>query len=125
MNLVPTSRRLLLAFALFLLAFPWSFLLAQGFQQLLGDGAGRCWAALARALAWLAIPIALWFAYRYLTAAHCALFMIPVGLVAVSFLIPVPLWLLPNRAGMGLARAVSHAGAAAWLLACHLPFVHG
>jgi hypothetical protein len=51
--------------------------------------------------------------------------VVPAGFVAASFLVPLPLWLLPNRRGMASARAVCHAGALAWLLGCHLPFVHG
>jgi hypothetical protein len=125
LSLVPNGRRLLLALALFALILPWAFLLARGRQQLLGDGLVRRGGALLRGLTWLAMPLALWLGYHFLTVGRCALFVIPVTLLAVGFLVPLPLWLLRDRKGMTLARAISHAGATAWLPACHLPFVQG
>jgi hypothetical protein len=125
LNLLPNLRRALVGLVLFPLMLPWCLLLASGYRQLLGHDSQRDWVTLVRGLAWLILPLTLWFSYRYLAVAHCVLFLIPVALLAVGFVLPLPLWFLPERRGMAVARAVCHAGATAWLLACHLPFVHG
>jgi hypothetical protein len=124
MDLWPTRRRVLLGLALLPALVPLSLALAVGFQRLTGGGTAR-WGRLARGLVWLALPLVLWAGHMSFAVANWPLFTVPVLLLAFSFVVPLPLWLLPNTRGMALARAVSHAGAAAWLLACHLPFVHG
>jgi len=125
LGLLPTGRRSLLAVVLLpLLAIP-CLTLADGIQSMLGEDANRCSGPLLRGALWSAIPIVLWYASRWLSFEANPLFIVPVGLLAASFVVPLPLWLLPTRRGMLLARGLCHAGAAAWLLACHLPFVHG
>jgi hypothetical protein len=125
MDLVPSRPRFQLALLLGPLLFPWSLGLAVGLPRLVsGPGEGKR-PRLAQGLVWLGVALVLWGGFVFFTADHWPLFAVPVGFLAASFLVPLPLWLAPNRQGMAVARAVSHAGAAAWLLACHLPFVRG
>lgn len=113
----PVGRRLGLAVVLFAGLLPGAALLATGFARVTG-GTG------VRVTAWLLIPVVSWFACRYLAVPAIPLFLVPVAMVAASFVVSLPLWLLPDRPGMAVSRAICHAGAAAWLMACHLPFVH-
>ena len=123
-SLVPPPRRLLLALVLLALLLPWSLALAHGLQRLLGRGAAPRWNLLARGLAWLGVALTLWFGHQFLATGRWPLFIVPLGFLAASFVPSLPLWLLADRPGLSLARGVCHAGAAAWLLACHVPFVH-
>jgi pimeloyl-ACP methyl ester carboxylesterase len=117
-DLIPSPpRRLLLGIILFSLLFPSSLGLAFGLLRL----AGRL--RFAPALLWLALPLSLWASQMLLASRRWPLFAIPVALLAAGFLISSPLWLVPPRRGLSLARAVTHAAATAWLLACHVPFV--
>jgi hypothetical protein len=124
MDLVPTWPRLQLALMLGLLLFPGCLGLAAGLPRLVGGSGEWKRTQLAQGLVWVGIALALWGGFVCFTADHWPLFFIPAGFLSASFLVPLPLWLAPNRQGMTVARALSHAGAAAWLLACHLPFVH-
>jgi dienelactone hydrolase len=121
-DLVPTPRRLQLVAILIPILVPVGLLLALGFQRL-GGHRRPDQLALAQGLAWLAVPAALWLGYILFADARHPLFAVPVWFTATSFIVPFPLWLLPNRPGMTWARGIAHAGAAAWLLGCHLPFV--
>lgn len=121
-ELVPTPRRLLLALALWPLLMPGCLGLAAGLRRLAEARGSHRWAL---GLIWLAVPAALATGYVVLTAGWQPLFMVPVALLGVSFLPALPLWLLSDRPGVTLARSLCHAGATAWLLGCHLPFVHG
>jgi hypothetical protein len=125
LSLLPTPRRALLGLALLPLLVPGCLALAGGMEALLGETERRWQGGLRRGLVWCAIPVVLWYAHRWVSFGAHPLFIVPITLVGLSFALPLPLWLLPNRTGMTLARALSHAGSAAWLLACHLPFVHG
>ncbi len=124
-ELVPTQRRLLLALALWPLLLPGCLGLAVGLRRLTGAGGAKVWPRWAVGLIWLAVPAALATGYVVLTAGWQPLFIVPVALLSVSFLPSLPLWLLADRPGLSLARSLCHAGATAWLLGCHLPFVHG
>jgi hypothetical protein len=113
------------ALILWPLLFPWSLALTIGLPRLVGGHGDWMRTRLAQALAWLGVALALWGGFVAFTADQWPLFAVPAGFLSASFLVPLPLWLAPNRPGMATARALSHAGAAAWLLACHLPFVRG
>jgi pimeloyl-ACP methyl ester carboxylesterase len=121
LDLLPCGRRATLGLVLVLLLFPCTLGLACALRRALpGKGSGF---AAARGIAWLAIPAAVWLGNELCNRRH-PFFGIAVSLFAAAFLVPLPLWLLPDRKGMSLARAISHAASVAWLLACHLPFVH-
>jgi hypothetical protein len=122
-ELVPTPRRLLVSLALWPLFLPGCLVLAAGLRRLAGSSDGRV-ARWAPGVAWFGVLLALTVGHILLTADWRPLFIVPVALVGVSFLPAFPLWLLPDRPGITLARGLSHAGAASWLLGCHLPFVH-
>jgi pimeloyl-ACP methyl ester carboxylesterase len=121
-DLVPTPRRLRLAMLLTPFLLPGCLALAAGLERLLGGGVGWRVRLTAGAL-WLVVPMLLWLGYLLAAAERWPLFIVPVGLLSATFLVPLPLWLLPSRRGLCLARGLCHAGAAAWLLGCQLPFV--
>ena len=76
-----------------------------------------------RGLLWLAIPAVVWIGNELFNRSH-PFFGISVTLAGAAFVLPLPLWLLEDRKGMTMARAVGLAFSAAWLFACHLPFVN-
>jgi hypothetical protein len=122
LSLVLTPRRLILALMLLPFLIPSCFGLAWGLERIVTRGRG--WQAiLTRGAAWLGVALVLWGTHYVLINGGRPLFGIPVVFTVASFVLPLPLWLLPSRPGMTLARAVSHAGASAWLLASYLPFV--
>lgn len=121
---VPAPHRLLLAVALVPLLFPTSLLLAYALGRLT-EGSASLRAALGRALVWLTVPVVLWVTTCRSPLSGYPLFLVPASLIAASFVVALPLWLLPARRGLCLARAIAHAGGAAWLLACSLPFIDG
>jgi pimeloyl-ACP methyl ester carboxylesterase len=125
MELVPSQPRLLLALVLAPLLFPGSMGLAVAVPRLVGGSSEWKRTRLAQGLVWVGIALALWGGFVVFTADRWPLFAVPAGFLSASFVVPLPLWLAPNRQGMAVARALSHAGAAAWLLACHLPLVQG
>lgn len=120
MELVPTSRRFVLALVVFPLFLVPSLLLAAGVQQLAG---GLVW--LAGAIFWPALTFTVWQAIDYLVVPGRPLFLVPGSLLALSFVVSWPLWCVAHRGGLTVARGVAQAAGLAWLLACHLPFVHG
>ncbi len=122
-DMLPTPPRLVTALALWPMLLPGCLGLAAAVTRIAAQPTS--FVSRARtALAWLTLPASLALGHVFLAADTWPLFIVPVSLVGASFAVPLPLWLLPNRPGMPLARAVCHAGAAAWLLGCHLPFVH-
>jgi pimeloyl-ACP methyl ester carboxylesterase len=121
--LVPSASRWVTALALSALLLPCSAALASGFGRLVSDDSAQTGATLARGVVWLLIPATLWMSNTILPSHNYPLCLIPVRLLAASFVIPLPLWLLRDREGIGIARGVCHAGGAAWLFACHFPFV--
>jgi dienelactone hydrolase len=123
LDLVPTPRRALLGLVLGLLLLPLCLALASGLPRILGPTTAMRGGALWRGLGWLAIPLAMVAGHFLFVMAGRPLFTVPVCFVALSFLVALPLWVLPDRPGMVVARAVSQAGLTAWLLACHLPFI--
>lgn len=125
LDLVPTARRILLGLVLLVLFLPLSGLLVHGVQRALGQTPGTFGGACLRGLAWLGPVLFLWLGHAWLVRPGHPFLGIPLLFVGASSIIPLPLWLLADRPGLGMARAVSHALAAACFLACHLPFVHG
>jgi dienelactone hydrolase len=123
LDLVPTKPRLGLALVLLGLFLPCGFALAQGLRWTFGQIGSPQRAAVVRGLVWLAVVIAFWLGHCFFVQERRPLLTVPVSLLAISFLLGLPLWLLSDRPGMSVARAVNQAGLAAWLLACHLPFV--
>ncbi len=124
LSLVPTPRRVGLTLVLLALLVPCGLALASGVQRLLGRTAPTFGGALRRGLTWLGLWLALWLGHLLLGRADRPFLGIPIRFVAASGVVPLPLWLLPDRPGLGVARAVSHALGAACFLGCHLPFVH-
>jgi pimeloyl-ACP methyl ester carboxylesterase len=122
-DVVPDGRRLFLGFGLMVLVVPPCLVLAWAFYRVTGRESERRAPRMIQGAAWMAVPVALLAGYAILAAGRWPLFLIPAGWTAVSFVAPLPLWLVPHRPGMTVARGVCHAGALAWLLACHLPFV--
>jgi dienelactone hydrolase len=122
LDLMPCTRRVAVGLLLLPLFLPWSLLLAHGVQRVVP--ARRRWFGMVRGLAWLAIPAALWIGSELFNSRQ-PFFGIAVSLLAAAFVLPLPLWLLEDRKGMTLARAISLAVSAAWLFSCHLPFVSG
>jgi len=121
---VTMPRRILLAFALWPLLLPGTLALALGLHRLAGEKSAAGFSGRAKyGLLWLAVPAASCLAFRWFVAGHHPLFIVPAALMGLSFIFPLPLWLLADRQGMSLARGVSHAGALAFVLAYHLPFV--
>ncbi len=121
MDLVPCSQRIVLGSLLLVLLLPWSLVLARGVQRTVPNEGKR--SALYRGLIWLAIAGVVWLGNELFNRLH-PFFGISVSLLGAAFILPLPLWLLKDRPGMTAARAVCQAASAAWLLACHLPFVH-
>jgi alpha/beta superfamily hydrolase len=121
-DLIPCSRRAAVGLVLLPLLLPWTLLLAGGIQRAV-PARGR-WFGVARGLVWLAIPAAAWLGNEFFDYRH-PFFGISVTLSAAAFVLPLPLWVLEDRKGMTMARAVSLAVSAAWILACHLPFISG
>lgn len=122
MDLMPGGRRAGVALLLLPLLLPWNLLLAWGMQRAV-PAQGR-WSGAVRGLAWMAVPIAVWMGNELFN--DCSPFFgISVTMLAAVFLPVLPLWLVPDRKGMTMARAVCLAVSAAWLYACHLPFVCG
>jgi hypothetical protein len=123
-DLTPTGRRAGLGLALFGLLFPACWALAGGIERL----SERAWPArrmfrqVFSPLAWLAGVLGIWLGSVYLVGDRSPQFLIPTAFIAVSGLLALPLWTIPHRPGLSLARAIHHAGLTAWLLACHLPF---
>jgi hypothetical protein len=125
MELVPNRQRLLLGLVLVPLLFPGSLGLAVSLPRLVGGPAESKRTRLVQGLVWLGSAVTLWGGFVFFAADRWPLFTVPAGFLSASMVVPLPLWLAPNRQGMAVARALSHAAAAAWLLACHLPFVQG
>jgi dienelactone hydrolase len=122
-DLWPTPERLGWCFVLLLAILPCSWLLARGVDRVTG-GPETTLRQVVRGGVWLLTGVAVWLGFELFVLDHWPLFTVPVWLLSVSLFVPLPLWLLPNRAGMTLARTLCHAAGAAWLLACHLPFTH-
>jgi hypothetical protein len=118
LQLLPTPRRGLLALTLAPMILPPALALARALQRLVGDGR-----PLFVAVAWFTVAVVLWLTNHVVVEPRYPLFTIPLQLTVASFLFPLPLWAMRYRAGATVARGISHAGALAWLLACHLPFV--
>jgi pimeloyl-ACP methyl ester carboxylesterase len=122
-DLLPTPQRLACGLCLLLLLFPACLLLARGMERIT-PGPDTTLRTLSRGLLWLLTGAAIWLGFELFLLERWPLFSVPVWLLGMSLLVPLPLWLLPNRPGMTLARTLSHTVGAAWLLACHLPFSH-
>src|SRR5439155_11115316 len=101
--LLPDGRRLVVALALLPALLPACVGLAWGVQRLLGEAATRG-DRLRAGVVWGSLAFALWLGQTRIAANHWPLFSAPVGLLAVSFLVPLPLWLLPHRPGLTPAR---------------------
>ena len=111
LDLIPTPRRVLAGVVLFALFLPCCLALAAGAGSAL------------RNAAWPALWLAVWLGHAWLLREGRPFLGIPTLFVALSAAVPLPLWLLRDRPGLGAARAVSHALGAACFLAWHLPFV--
>ncbi|MHB1426530.1 MAG: alpha/beta hydrolase [Gemmataceae bacterium] len=119
-DVIPHARRVAVGLILLPLLLPWTLLLAGGIRRAV-PARGR-WFGTTRGLVWLAIPTAVWIGNELFNRRH-PFFGISVTLMAAAFVVPLPLWLLEDRKGMTMARSVSLAASAAWIFACHLPFV--
>ncbi len=117
-DLIPSPRRLLVAGLVFLVCLLPCLGMASGLGNVLRSA--RPWLA---ASGWLIIAALLWTGCELLVVLQQPLFAIPALFLVASFLAPLPLWLMAERPGLSVARGVCQAGALAWLLACHLPFV--
>jgi pimeloyl-ACP methyl ester carboxylesterase len=123
LQLITTPRRLVISGLLIGPIFFCSLALAFGIQRLLGPGGATWKGAGLRGLAWVALSAALWISHIALMRNERPLLAIPTLLVALSCVVPLPLWLLEDRPGLSVARALSHAIAAGCFLGWHLPFV--
>jgi hypothetical protein len=123
-DLWPTQERCCYGLVLLALLLPAAWLLAMGFERTTGSPT-TMFRTQARGLIWLLVGVCTWLGFEWSVLDRWPLFTVPVWLLGMSLLVPLPLWLLPDRPGMTLARTLSHAAGAAWLLACHLPMVHG
>ncbi|MCI0457327.1 MAG: alpha/beta fold hydrolase [Gemmataceae bacterium] len=123
LDLVPTPERLRVTLILMALFFPCSLFLVSGTQKVLGQPTAPAEAVL-RGLVWLGLGLAVWLGHVGLVRPERPFLGIPTLFVAASSVVPLPLWLLPDRPGLGVARAISHALGAACFLGWHLPFVH-
>jgi pimeloyl-ACP methyl ester carboxylesterase len=121
LDLTPYTPRSELGSLYLLLFLPWSFVLSHGIQRVLPYK--NRWSAIYRGLTWLAIALASWLGNELFNGLQ-PFFGISVSLLGASFLFALPLWLLPDRCGMMTARSFCQAFSAAWILACHQPFVH-
>jgi hypothetical protein len=122
MDLIPSSRRLALACVLVAGLSPLSLTLAWAIQQAQPTSIRR--SSMRRSLVWLGTGAAAWLGNELFNGGQ-PFFGVSVSLLAVAFVLALPLWLVPDRKGIWIARGISHAGSAGWLLACHLLFVHG
>jgi dienelactone hydrolase len=123
LGLVPDGRRALLALVALPLTLPLTLSLAHFFGRLTALRSATVAALLLRGAAWAVVPSALWFANQFLVIDFYPVSVVPVGLVASSFVFPFALWLVADRPGLTVSRAVAHALGLSWLLAAHLPFV--
>jgi hypothetical protein len=123
LDLTPTWPRLIVGGVLLTLFLPCGVGVAQGLRWILGENEPTKRAAILRGGVWLGVVMAFWLGHCFFVQERRPLLTVPVSLLAVSFLVGLPLWLLHDRPGMSVARGVSQAGLAAWLLACHLPFL--
>jgi pimeloyl-ACP methyl ester carboxylesterase len=122
-ELIPSPRRLAAAGVLIGPVFLCCCALAAATQRLLGVTAATWKGALYHGGAWLGLSLTLWLSYVLWMRQERPLLAIPGLLLAASGVVPLPLWLLRDRPGLGAARATSHAVAVACFLAWHLPFV--
>ena len=119
----PGPRRLAAAAVLIGPLFLCCCALTGATQRLLG-ATGATWrGGLLRGGAWLSLSLTMWLSYVLWMRQERQLLAIPGLLIAASGVVPLPLWLLKDRPGLGAARATSHAVAVACFLAWHLPFV--
>lgn len=119
-DLIPHSRRVAVGLILLPMLLPWTMLLAGGIQRVVP--ARGSWFGMIRGLVWIAIPTTVWIGNELFNRRH-PFFGISVTLSAAAYVLPLPLWMLEDRKGMTVARAVSLAASASWIFSCHLPFV--
>jgi dienelactone hydrolase len=122
LDLLPTGCRLLLGLVLGCLCLPASWLIAGALPGLWSDGYSRL-SGLRQGCCWGAMGFSLYAGYLLFARASYPLLAVPCSLLAFSFALAGPLWLIPARPGLAVARGLCHGATAAWLLACHLPFV--
>jgi hypothetical protein len=77
------------------------------------------------ASSWITIAGLVWLTNHILVEPGQPLFTVPTQILVGSFVLPWPLWMVRYRPGITMARGLTHAGALAWHLASHLPFVSG
>jgi dienelactone hydrolase len=121
LDVVPAPGRVIVALLLLVLFLPCTLTLAVAVQGVLSRTAAG---PALRGMAWLGLSLTMWLGHTWLVRPDRPFLGIPTLFVALSSVVPLPLWLLPPRPGLGMARATSHALAAACVLAWHLPFVH-
>jgi hypothetical protein len=123
MDVLPTVDRLIVTIILAAVLFPCCLLIASSTQKVLGQTANARTGAGVRGLIWLGLALAMWLGHLACVRVDRPMLGIPTLMVAGSAMVPLPLWLLSNRPGLCVARAMSHALGAACFLGLHLPFV--
>jgi dienelactone hydrolase len=124
LDLMPTPGRVRVAVVLAVLFLPCCLALASGVQRALGKVAPTRAGAILRGLVWIGMALTLWLGHVCFGRVDHPFQGIPLLFIVLSSFVPLPLWLLSDRPGLGTARAVGHAVTAACFLAWHLPFVH-
>jgi pimeloyl-ACP methyl ester carboxylesterase len=122
-DVVPTMDRLRATFILLAVLFPCCLLMALCTQKVMAQTAATLTGVALRGAIWLGLALAMWLGHLALVRVGQPMLGIPTLYVVGSAVVPLPLWLLQNRPGLGVARAVSHALGAACFLGLHLPFV--
>jgi dienelactone hydrolase len=120
-----TPRRLEAGWLYVLILVPCCLLLSIGIQKTLGATPATGRGAAVRGAAWLGVALFIWLGHVWLVRPHHPFLAIPTLFLLLSSLAPLPLWLLPDRPGLTMARAINHACVTAFLLAIHLPFMVG
>jgi pimeloyl-ACP methyl ester carboxylesterase len=122
-DVVPTMDRLRATLILLAVLFPCCLLMALGTQKVMAQTPASLSGVALRGAIWLGLALAMWLGHLALVRVDQPMLGIPTLYVVGSAVVPLPLWLLRNRPGLGVARAVSHALGAACFLGLHLPFV--
>jgi pimeloyl-ACP methyl ester carboxylesterase len=117
-----TGQRVGFGAALFLVALPCCLLLAYGLQVAIGLAQPGWRGARFRAAVWLGLAFAVFLGHIWLVRWQAPLLAIPVLCIVATSFGPLPLWLLADRRGLLIGRAVNHALCIAFFLAMHLPY---